>query len=150
MVLTDKIDIAAPPERVWTLLCDQDRFREWNFGVRAIVPISSGRWAANSCFRMRYLFAGSEGNFLCEILEFEEPVKIVIHLKGGNLPLGGYIQEIYELSASTKGTLLKRSVAVHKSGKNFLAGALLFLLHYLSRRRRTHLVKLRELAESYV
>lgn len=150
MVLTDKIDIAAPPDRVWTLLSGQDRLREWNFGVRAIVPISSGRWAANSRFRVRYLFEGSEGNFLCEILEFDEPVKIVIHFKGGNLPLGGYVQEIYELSASAKGTLLKRSVVVHRSGRNMFAGMLVFLSHYLLRPRRVCLLKLKELAESYV
>jgi uncharacterized protein YndB with AHSA1/START domain len=151
VVLRDKVEIRIPPEAVWSVISDPGLLRQWNGGIRAIVPISAGEWTAGSRWRMRYEFHGRESNYLAEALEFERPARLVIHLTGGDMPVNGYIQEIYELSPSEKGTLLRRGIVLSASGIHFLSGWAKFLSHHIFRsRHKRYLLKLKELAESKV
>jgi len=149
VVLRDKVEIKSSVEAVWPYISDQVLYRKWNGGARAIVPISAGEWTAGAKWRVRYVFRGRESNYLAEALEFERPARLVIHLTGGNLSRDGYIQEIYELSMSSKGnTVVKQSIVLYKSGVNLLSTALLFLSHNLFRpRRKRYLLRLKELVE---
>jgi uncharacterized protein YndB with AHSA1/START domain len=148
MVLRNKVEIKVPPEAVWSCISDPEELRKWNGGIRAIVPVSAGEWTAGSRWRVRYEFYGRESNYLAEALEFEKPVRFVIHLTGGDMPLNGYMQEIYELSPSEKGTLLRCSISLSGAGIHFLTGWIKFLVHHLFRpRHKRYLLKLKELAE---
>ncbi len=148
MVLRDKIEIKSPPERVWSCISDPGQLREWNGRIRAIVPISAGEWAAGSRWRVRLEFRGRESNYLAEALEFEKPQRLVIHMTGGNMPVSGYIQDIYELLPSRHGTMLRYSIALSGTGMNFLSASVKLILHHLFRpKSRKYLLKLKEMAE---
>ncbi|MDA8431547.1 MAG: SRPBCC family protein [Nitrospiraceae bacterium] len=148
MVLRRKIELSCPPGAVWPFISDPRRIVLWNERMKTIVPVSPGPWAANSRFRMRYGIGEASSNFLCEILEYEEPVRMVIHLKGGDLPAHGYLQEIFELGEAQGRTLLKHEVGIYGGGRNLLSAALLFLSHHLPRSRgKKCLRRLKELAE---
>lgn len=148
MIIVFRSDIAAPPEEVWSYISDPEKVRKWHGGIRAIVPVSAGEWTAGSRWRVRYEFRGRESNYLAEVLEFEKPTRLVIHLTGGDMPVNGYLQEVYELSSSTRGTLLKQRIVLYKYRTNFLTGGLIFLSQYLVRpRMKKYLLKLKGLAE---
>ena len=148
MVLRGKIELRVRPEVVWPFLSDPRLIVLWNERMKTIIPVSPGKWAANSRFRMRYEIGAGPNNFLCEILEYERPVRMVIHLKGGALPPRGYLQEVFELKESKGGTLLKHEIAIYGNVRHFLYGAALFLSHHLPRSRgKRCLRKLKELAE---
>ncbi len=148
MVLRDKIEIKSPPERVWPYISDPAQARKWNGGIRAVVPISTGEWTAGSRWRVRFEFRGRESNYLAEVLEFERPMRLVVHMTGGDMPVNGYMQEIYELSPSESGTMLRYNIALSGAGLNFLSALAKFLSHQLFRlRRKSYLFKLKGLAE---
>lgn len=148
MVLRDGIEIKGPPERVWSHISDPGELRKWNGGIKAIVPVSAGAWAAGSRWRVRYEFHGRENNYLAEALELERPVRLVIHLTGGDMPVNGYMLESYELTTTQKGTLLTRSFALSGSGMHFFLGWTKFLFHHIFRRRhKRYLLKLKERSE---
>ena len=100
--------------------------------------------------RVRYRMSGRESNFLAEFMEYQKPVKLLIHLSGGNLPVKGYIQEIYELTENTGGTLLKQRIEVHNSGKNIFSNCLILFIHYSFGifSRKKYLRALKELTET--
>jgi len=148
MILRDKVQINSTPEDVWRFIVAPDLMKLWNTKVRAIVSISKGEWTEGSRYRTRYEFNGRKGNFLAEILEYKKPQKLVIHLTGGNMPLNGYVQEVYELSESKNGTLVKLSLGIYNSGINIFSKSLILISHFFSRQtRKKHLRKLKELAE---
>jgi uncharacterized protein YndB with AHSA1/START domain len=148
VIIGCKIDIAASPEEVWSYISDPAKVMRWHCGIKAIVPVSKGAWTAGSRWRVRYEFRGRESNYLAEMLEFERPARLVVHLKGGDMPLNGYMQEVYEISTSVNGTVLKQSIVLCRYGANYFAWALAFLSHYLLRwRSRGRLLKLKELVE---
>lgn len=95
----------------------------WNPRITAVVPITLGKPQANSQYRIRYKLSAKESNFLAEIMEYENLARIVLHFSGGNLPKKGFIQEIYEIFPDSKGTLLKQTVLIEKSGMG-IAGRL--------------------------
>jgi uncharacterized protein YndB with AHSA1/START domain len=148
MILRDKVEIKSSPEATWSLISDPGLLRKWNGGIKAIVPISAAVWTAGSRWRVRCEFFGRESNYLAEALEFERPARLVIHLTGGDMPVNGYMQEIYELSASEKGTVLRYSIALSGSGMHLLSRWAKFFSHHLFRpRSKRYLLRLKELAE---
>ena len=133
MVLTDKVQIDRTAGEVWRCIQDPSLIKEWNRNIRAVVLISPGKPAAGYQYRVRYKILGRESNFLAEFMEYQEPARLLIHLTGGNLPVKGYIQEIYELSENSKGSLLRQRIEVRNSGMNIFSGFLLIFSHYLGR-----------------
>jgi uncharacterized protein YndB with AHSA1/START domain len=147
VILSGKIELSVPPEEVWPFVSDPLLIVRWNERMEKIVPVTPGPWAANSRFRMRYEIGSGAGNFLGEILEYERPARLVIHLKGGFLPQG-YLQEIFDLGESKGGTLLKHEIAIYGNGRNLLSTVPLFVAHHLPRSHgRQCLRRLKELAE---
>ena len=149
MVLCDRISINGSPEEVWRLIEDPILMKAWNSKIRQIVPVSWGtRRSAGFRYRLRYELYNRESNFLAEIMEYQEPVKLVIHLTGGNLPVRGYAQEIYELSENEKGTLLRQSIEIHNSGMPLFAGTWLRGVHLFGKiAGKRHLRRLKALVE---
>ena len=149
MILKDKIQIDRPPEKVWQYIQSPALMQKWNPRIRAFVPVSWGEPSEGYRFRVRYKMIGRESNFLAEYMEFQKPVKLLIHLSGGNLPVKGYIQEIYELAENTRGTLLKQRIEVYNSGINIFSGFTKILIHFFSRlSRKKHLRLLKDFTEA--
>jgi hypothetical protein len=149
MILKDKIQIDRSLEEVWQYIQSPELMKEWNPRVRAFVPVSWGEPAEGYRYRVRYKMIGRESNFLAEFMEYQKPVKLVIHLSGGNLPVKGYIQEIYELAENTGGTLLKQRIEVYTSGIHIFSGCITIFIHFFSRfSRKKHLRLLKDFIEA--
>lgn len=151
MIIKNKIQLSAPPEKIWGFITDPMIMKAWNPRIRAVVPITPGKPQANSQYRIRYKLAGKESNFLAEILEYDDLARLVLHFSGGNLPRKGFIQEIYEVFPDSKGTLLRQTVLIERSGlgiANRLSLRMRNIIGALSAKR--YLNHLRELAEGFV
>jgi uncharacterized protein YndB with AHSA1/START domain len=149
MILTDKILIGRPPEEVWRFIQSPALMKEWDRNIKAVVPVSWGEPAEGHLYRVRYNMNGRESNFLAEFMEYQKPARLLIHLTGGNLPVKGYIQEIFELSENTKGTLLRQRTELHNSGMNVFSRGLMLLRHFISRfSRKKQLRVLKDLIET--
>jgi len=149
MILKDKIQIDRPPDVVWGYLRSPARIKEWDPKIKALAPVSWGEPAEGYRYRVRFKMNGRETNFLAEFLEYQEPLKLLVHLSGGNLPAKGYIQEIYELTENMRGTLLRHRLEMHNSRRIF-SNCLTILRHYSFGifSRKKHLRALKELAET--
>ena len=150
MILKDKIQIYRPPDVVWSYLRSPARMKEWDPKIKAVVPVSWGDPAEGYRYRVRFKMNSREGNFLAEFLEYQEPAKLIVHLSGGNLPVKGYIQEIYELTENSRGTLLRHRFEVHNSGGHIFSNCLILFIHNSFRifSREKHLRALKELVET--
>jgi uncharacterized protein YndB with AHSA1/START domain len=140
--------MSAPPENIWDLITDPMIMKTWNPRIRAVVPITLGKPQANSQYRIRYRLASRESNFLAEILEYESLERFALHFSGGNLPRKGFIQEIYEIIPDSKGTLLRQTVFMEKSGMG-IAGRLSLRMRNIigATSGKRYLSRLKELAE---
>jgi hypothetical protein len=150
MILKDKIQINRPPVVVWPYLMSPARIKEWDPKIKAVVPVSSGDPAEGYRYRVRCKINSREGNFLAEFFEYQEPAKLLIHLSGGNLPVKGYILEIYELTENARGTLLRHRLEVHNSARYIVSNCLILFRHYSFSifSRKKHLRALKELVEA--
>jgi len=133
MIFKDKIQINRPPEEVWQYIQSPALMKEWNPRIKAFVPVSWGEPAEGYRYRVRCKMIGSESNFLAEFMEYHKPAKLLIHLSGGNLPVKGYIQEVYELAENTRGTLLNQRIEVYNSGMHIFSGCMRVCIHFFSR-----------------
>ena len=151
MLIRNKIQISAAPEKIWGLVTDPLVMKTWNPRIVEAVPVTVGKPKANSQYRIRYNLGRRENNYLAEIMEYEEFSRLVLHLEGGNLPKKGYIQEIYELTLNNKGTLLTRTILIGQARTGLLSGLFLRLNNMIGRSSgKKNLNRLRALAESGV
>ena len=150
MILKDKIQIDRPAAVIWPYLRSPVRMKEWDPKIKAVVPVSWGEPTEGYRYRVRLKMNGREGNFLAEFLEYQEPVKLLVHLSGGNLPVKGYAQEIYELTENARGTLLRHRLESHNSGRHIVSNCLILFIHYSFGRfsRKKHLRALKDLVEA--
>jgi carbon monoxide dehydrogenase subunit G len=149
MILRDKASIDRTPEEVWHFIEDPLLMRSWNVHIREIVPASRGERGEGFRYRVRYALGRRESNFEAMIMEYGKPFKFVLHMSGGNLQKRGYIQEIYELSESPEGTLLKQNIEVYGSGMNIFRRLLVIFSHRLARSAgKKCLFRLKKLAET--
>jgi uncharacterized protein YndB with AHSA1/START domain len=148
MILRDTVQVRCPPERVWRLIEDPERIKSWNPKIQRIAPISWGERSIGYRYRLTYVLGNRENDFLAEIVEYQKPVKLVIHLTEGNLPHDGYIREIYELSENKDGTLLKQRIEINNSDVNIFLQFLMVVIHRIGRPvAKKYLAGLKELAE---
>jgi uncharacterized protein YndB with AHSA1/START domain len=148
VIIKNKIQLSAPPEKIWGLITDPMIMKTWNPRITAVVPISLGKPQPNSQYRIRYKLGAKESNFLAEILEYDDLARLVLHFSGGNLLKRGFIQEIYEMFPDSKGTLLRQTVLIEKSGMGIASRLLLRLRNIIgASSAKRYLNHLRELAE---
>ena len=119
MILKNQIHISVPPKKLWGLISDPMRTLSWNPKIKTVIPITISEPRAGAQYRIRYHLIRGQGNYSAELMEFEEPVRCVLHLKGGNLPMKGYIQEIYEIAEMENGCLLTQTILVEQAGIHF-------------------------------
>src|SRR5574340_785291 len=149
MILKDKIQIDRSPEKVWQYIQSPALMQKWNPAIRAFVPVSWGEPSEGYRYRVRYKMIGRESNFLAEFMEYQKPLKLLIHLSGGNLPVKGYVQEVYELDENARGTLLKQRMEIYNSGMNIFSVCVRVFIHFFSRfSRKKHLRLLKDFIEA--
>lgn len=96
--------IAAPPERVWAVLCDFRRYAEWN----PLNILADGEARAGARVRMRFVDAGSRKRRV-----IEQTVTVTLcdppHRLSwvGRIPLLFRGQHWFELNPAPGGTLLR-------------------------------------------
>jgi hypothetical protein len=133
MILRDRASIDRSPEEIWHFIEDPLLMKSWNLNITEIVPASLGQRAEGFKYRLRYALGGRPGNFEAEIMEYAKPHRFVFHIAGGSLRKGGYIQEIYELSESMGGTLLRQNIEVYASGMSIFPRLLVISRHRFAR-----------------
>lgn len=148
MKIRNKIQLPFAPDSIWSLITDPLLMKTWNPRIIAVVPITPGKPQANSRYRIRYRLAMEESNFLAEIMEYEDHARLVLHFSGGNLPKKGFIQEIYEIVSDSKGTLLRQTILIEKSGMNIASRLALRMRNVIGASSgKRYLGRLKELAE---
>ena len=149
MFIKNKIQILAAPENIWDFITDPAIMMSWNPRIKAVVPVTLGKLRANSQYRIRYELGSRENNYFAEIMEYEECSRIVLHFEGGGLPKKGYIQEIYELTPNSKGTLLMQSILVEQAGCGIPAQLVIRLGNLIGKSSgKKYLSQLKHLAEA--
>jgi uncharacterized protein YndB with AHSA1/START domain len=149
MILRDTVQIKSPPERVWHFIEDPKQMKSWNPKIQKITPISWGERAKGYRYRLMYVMGNRENDFLAEIVEYQKPTKLVIHLTEGKLAHDGYIREVYELFGNENGTLLKQRIEIRNVEINILLKLLMLVIHHIGMPvGKKYLVRLKELAES--
>lgn len=53
MEISKSIDIDAPPDAVWTILADVERWHEWTDSVTSVAPLGSGGIAVGARYRIK-------------------------------------------------------------------------------------------------
>jgi uncharacterized protein YndB with AHSA1/START domain len=92
-------DIAAPPQKVWSLLTDADHFPQWNSTVTRIEgPIEAGR-------RLRITVPVSTRAFTPTVAEFEPHQRMV--WRDGKAPMftGNRVFELAPVAGGTRFTM---------------------------------------------
>jgi len=149
MILHRKTKISAAVEKVWPLVSNPLLMLRWNHGIKTVIPVTLGEPKAGSQYRIRYDLLRGESNYSAELMEFEKQAKCVLHLKGGNLPRKGYIQEIYEIHETTDGCFVSQTILIDQAGMLFPRSLVIRLRHFLGKASaRRSLNKLKGLAES--
>lgn len=149
MVFRNKIIIKTSADRIWGLLTDTGKAREWNPNVRALIPVTQGSMKAGFRYRVRYAMEHTENNFLAEVLEYEPQLKLSTHLTGGDFPRKGYALETYELAEHRHGVLVRQTIEIHNAPANIFMKAFAFFRYLvgLSHGKKA-LKQLKALAES--
>ncbi|MDH4232619.1 MAG: SRPBCC family protein [Nitrospirota bacterium] len=149
IVLKDKVQINRTPAELWRFLQSPARMKDWNPKIKAVVRVSSGEPSEGYRCRIRREMSGKQGNFLAEIMEYQEPSRLLIHFTGGGLPRKGYMQEIYELTPNAQGTLLVQRTEIYTSGRHIFSGYLAAFIHFFGKlSKKRYLVTLKKLAEN--
>jgi len=149
MILHEKTKISAPAEKVWPFVSNPLLLCSWNPIIKTVIPVTLGEPKAGSLYRMRYCLLRGESNYSAELMEFEKPLKCVLHLKGGSLPKKGYIQEIYEIQKTTDGCFVSQTILIDQAGMLFPRSLGIRLRHFMGKASaRRSLNKLKGLAES--
>ncbi len=149
MILKNRIHIFAPPGRLWPLISDPVCALAWNPHLKTVIPVTLGERKAGSLYRIRYHLFRGESNYAAELMEFEEPMRCVLHMKGGNLPGRGYLQEIYDVSITEQGSMLTQTILIADAGLLFPSSLNIRLKNLIGNgSSRRYLRKLKGLAES--
>lgn len=148
MVIKDTVLVARSPVEVWPFIQSPRARKEWDPKIRAYVPVTGREPSSGLQYRIRFKINGLlESNFLTEIMEYHEPEKILFHFSGGRLPVRGYIQEIYELTESNSGTLVKYRLELRNSGINCFSKFRILMAHLFRTSSRRDLRRLKEFLE---
>ena len=98
---TTQRQIAAPPEKVWAVLADADNYAHWVVGSRDIRDADPRFPAVGSSFQHTLAFGPIDLKDESEVMESEEPRRLVLHVKAR--PFGRGTVEI-DLDAQGGGT----------------------------------------------
>ena len=79
MKVENSIEIAAPPEKIWSLITERENLLKWHPGAQTFDFIGEQRGGVGSTF---YMVGKSDGRLMrsvCEITEWQENKKFAFH-----------------------------------------------------------------------
>jgi uncharacterized protein YndB with AHSA1/START domain len=107
-----QVDIAASPSRVWSVLCDLDRYREWN----PWIPRASGRVLEGATLELVLATPDAEQQTVRPVVQKVAPVATaVVHLDW-ECVVGRRTRHEFRLETTRAGTRLHQSHRVATLG----------------------------------
>ena len=95
--------LSQPPDRVYAVLTDVERYPQWRKDVTAVQILPS------STVAKRWLEKGSNGDITFEFVELQPSTRIVSRIADPNLPFGGtWTYELMPESGGTRLTITER------------------------------------------
>ncbi len=93
-----RANVNAPPETIWRLITDVDRFPAWRSGVKSVqrLPERDGR--------PQWIEETTSGRITLAVDSMEPPRRLVVRIADPELPFGG--TWTYELAPAGRGTTL--------------------------------------------
>ena len=88
MKITSTVDIACTRDRVWRLLTEPERIREWNTDLIRDETLTEGPVGVGTKSRMLIREGAKEVWYDGEILEYQQPEVLTMQLTGGSLGSG--------------------------------------------------------------
>ena len=142
---TTRRQIAAPPERVWSVLADADNYAHWVVGARDVRDADPGFPAVGTSFGHTLSLGPIDLKDESEVVESDPPFRLVLHVKAR--PLGRGTVEL-DLVAEGGGT----HVTMHEGPASPVARLVYNPLMDLALHGRNveSLRRLAELAEGHV
>lgn len=118
MGITAKIQVAAPPERVFDVLSDFANHGSWanqKAGLQ-VKPVSGGPLAVGSTFRSEQTFAGKHHEADIKVTKVSAPTTLafVAHQEGGKKPVD--YTSTFTLTPAGGGTLVQRTLEPNPAG----------------------------------
>lgn len=151
MILSNHIHISARPEKLWDLVANPVHCMAWNPKIRKVIPVTLCEPRAGAQYRIRYHLVHGEKNYTAELMEYEAPMRCVLHLKGGALPGRGYIQEIYEIADQKDGCVFTQTILIEQAGMLFPGSVKIRIMNFFGTgSARRYLKKLKWRAESSI
>jgi uncharacterized protein YndB with AHSA1/START domain len=147
MILNDRVQIKAGPEKVWPFVEDPERMKLWNPKIQTIAPVSWGERGVGFRYRVTYVMNNKPKELLAEIVEYRKPEKLVVHHTEENPTPGSYVNEIYELSRKAAGTLLEQTIEINFPINIFLRLLMGFVYRFGKPTEKKYLEILKELVE---
>jgi carbon monoxide dehydrogenase subunit G len=106
-------EIAAAPERVYRVVMDPSRLREWVTIHESLIDAPEEGLSRGSQLTQRLKLAGRRFNVHWTVVEDDRPTRVVWEGKG---PVGSWARVIYELRPNESGTSFSYSNEYHLPG----------------------------------
>ncbi len=102
---TTRKQISAPPERVWEVLADPDNYAHWVVGSRDIRDADPGFPAVGTRFHHTLAFGPLNLKDSSEVVEADEPRKLVLHVMARPFGRGKVTMELAPAQGGTAVTM---------------------------------------------
>ena len=123
-----RIEIDAPPDRVWVFVADPVLESAWNPKMVGISREPEGRVGEGERFELEYVMSGRGSRCEAEVLEARAPEKLVYryHLLGEKRPLAARVT--YTLDDRRGATRLVQTIDLSEMGIPWPLRALIWLI----------------------
>jgi uncharacterized protein YndB with AHSA1/START domain len=143
-LVESELEIEAPPERVFELLLDPSRLKEWVTASRGVSD-APDQLRPGSEFRQRLRFGGASFDVIWKVVELDPPRLATWEGRG---PAGSQASVRYELAEDSNGTRFRYRNEYRLPGGKLGAAAGRVSAAPARRAMRSSLAKLKRLLES--
>ncbi len=140
--VSEEVEIAAPPERVWAVLADPSQFSSWMDNHQGFVGDPPSAFGPGTSFAQRLKVMGMPAEVRWTVDGFEEPRRIVYRGVG---PMGIGLTASYQVAAVDAGSTVAASYDFSGAAVFAVAGQ---LVREVGETLRTSLAALKSLIET--
>ena len=142
------VSVSATAADVWCFIEDPDMVKLWNPKLTETTLGEGDRFVQGSHFSATYSMRGKSRQVEVEVIECNEPHRMVLSYSGGCLPEGGKAVETITLTKKDDHTVVERHVAMTDVGIPWWARISIRLLSWFGRPVcETNLETLKQLVE---
>jgi uncharacterized protein YndB with AHSA1/START domain len=145
--VSEKVQINATPQEVWTYITDLDKMRQWRTDIETVNIIDRGEPRVGNQFSIQKEVQGSLRTFTTTITEIEEH-----HRFGFTAESKGFatVKALYEIIPEERGCSFVINEKIEVTGMGFLNPFVdrLFIQRGLSKTIREYLTNLEQIIES--